>query len=242
MEYEKDVYGHIVYDCFSGKDSYEIVERDDGYFSVSKNAPKVYFEEFENWPTHHKEAMKFVKGRVLDIGCGAGRHLVYLKEKGFDCLGIDISDLALEVCKKRGLKNVKNMSIGNIDPEIGNFDTIILLGNNFGLLRTLKKAKKRLERFNGITNPKAHILIESNDYSEINDAIHKEYLEFNKQRGRMPGQLRIRLRYKKYATDWFDYLQVSKNELQEVIKNTGWDIKKIINSGDTRYIVVLQKS
>lgn len=242
MKDSKDVYGHLVYDYFNGIDAYEIVERDDGFISISKNAPGVYFEEYKNWPSHHKEAMKYIKGRVLDVGCGAGRHLAFFKEKGFDYLGIDISSLALKVCKERGIEDVKNMSIGRIDSKIGKFDTIILLGNNFGLLRTFEKAKTRLKKFYSITNQKAHILIESNNYSMINDPLHKEYLEFNKKRGRMSGQLRIRLRYKKYATDWFDYLQVSKEELREIIKNTGWDIKKLINSKDTRYIVVLQKS
>jgi 2-polyprenyl-3-methyl-5-hydroxy-6-metoxy-1,4-benzoquinol methylase len=40
--------------------------------------------------------MQFVKGRVLDVGCGAGRHSLYLQEKGFDVLGTDISPLASE--------------------------------------------------------------------------------------------------------------------------------------------------
>lgn len=34
--------------------------------------------------------------RVLDLGCGAGRHLVYLAKEGFDVYGVDISGTALE--------------------------------------------------------------------------------------------------------------------------------------------------
>jgi cyclopropane fatty-acyl-phospholipid synthase-like methyltransferase len=38
-----------------------------------------------------KKSMGYVKGRtVLDIGCGPGRHALYLQnERGFDVLGID---------------------------------------------------------------------------------------------------------------------------------------------------------
>jgi 2-polyprenyl-3-methyl-5-hydroxy-6-metoxy-1,4-benzoquinol methylase len=46
----------------------------------------------------YEEAMQFVKGRVLDVGCGEGRHSLYLQEKWFDVLGIDISPLAIKVC------------------------------------------------------------------------------------------------------------------------------------------------
>jgi 2-polyprenyl-3-methyl-5-hydroxy-6-metoxy-1,4-benzoquinol methylase len=59
--------------------------------------------------------MVFVKGRVLDIGCGAGRHSLYLQNQGFQVLGIDNSPLAVKVAKLRGLKRVKVMSIEDIN-------------------------------------------------------------------------------------------------------------------------------
>ncbi len=37
--------------------------------------------------------------RILDIGCGRGRHSVYLNRKGFKVTGIDISDTCIEECK-----------------------------------------------------------------------------------------------------------------------------------------------
>jgi len=39
--------------------------------------------------------------RILDLGCGAGRHLVFLGDKGFEVYGIDISEVALKIAKKR---------------------------------------------------------------------------------------------------------------------------------------------
>jgi len=38
--------------------------------------------------------MKFEK--ILDLGCGGGRHLVYLAKKGFSIIGCDISSTALK--------------------------------------------------------------------------------------------------------------------------------------------------
>ena len=38
--------------------------------------------------------------RVLDLGCGSGRHLVYLAKKGFDTYGIDSSPTGIRLAKK----------------------------------------------------------------------------------------------------------------------------------------------
>ena len=57
----------------------------------------------------------------------------------------------------------------------------------------------------------------------------------------MPGQLRIRIRFEKYVTDWFDYLIVSKDEMKEILEGTGWEIRRFIDSGSAQYIAVIQK-
>jgi SAM-dependent methyltransferase len=85
------------------------------------------------WPTRHRQAIRYAQGRVLDVGCGAGRHALYLQRKGLDVLGIDTSPLAVAVCRRRGLKNVRLMSVNQIGPGLGTFSTVLMLGNNFGL-------------------------------------------------------------------------------------------------------------
>ena len=37
--------------------------------------------------------------KILDLGCGTGRHLVYFSKRGFDMHGIDASPKALEIAK-----------------------------------------------------------------------------------------------------------------------------------------------
>lgn len=38
--------------------------------------------------------------RVLDLGCGIGRHVVYCHEMGLEAYGVDLSDAAVEVARK----------------------------------------------------------------------------------------------------------------------------------------------
>jgi len=191
---EEDAYGQEIRAYYKDRENFEIVERDDGYFSIS-TGPELYFSEYEDWPLHEKKAIEFVKGRVLDIGCGAGRHSLYLQKKGFDVLGIDKSPLAVKVCKLRGLKEAKVMSIEDINFKPSSFDTIIMMGNNFGLFGSFKKARMLLERLHEMTSENVLIIAETLDPYKTDNPAHLEYQEFNRKRGRMSGQLRIRVRF-----------------------------------------------
>lgn len=125
---DKDAHGHALYDYLKDESGYVLVERDDGYFDPTFSAG-IYFTEYDEWSEHVKKALQYVRGTVLDIGCGAGRHSLWLQKNGFKVTGIDVSPLSVEVCKLRGLKKVKNLSIADVTPELGIFDTIIMFGN-----------------------------------------------------------------------------------------------------------------
>jgi len=226
---------------YNGQRVFEIDERDDGYIEAS-TSPKMYFSDYEDWPHHEKKAIEYVKGRVLDIGCGAGRHSLYLQKKGLDVLGIDNSPLAIKVCKLRGLKKAKIMSIEDIDFKPKSFDTIIMMGNNFGLFGSFQKARRLLRRFHKITSDDGLIVAETRDPYKTDNPAHLEYHELNRKRGRMGGQVRIRVRFGKYATPWFDYLFVSKEEMEDILKGTGWKVKQYIDSGNALYIAIIEKA
>lgn len=236
----QDAYGHAMHDYLNGKGGYEIIERDDGYFDVS-SGPSLYFSEYDQWTDHEKKAIDYVRGNVLDIGCGAGRHSLYLQKKGFDVTGVDISPLAVTVCKKRGLKKVHCLSITEITPDLGTFDTITMFGNNFGLFGSFKKARQLLEKFRKMTSKKGRIVAETRDPHQTDRVEHLEYHELNRSRERMPGQARLKVHYKRYVTPWFDYLMVSKDEMRQILDNTGWDIAQFIDGNAGIYAVVIDK-
>jgi SAM-dependent methyltransferase len=237
----EDAYGQEVWSYFNSKKSFEIVEREDGYFDVSSGA-QTYFSGYDDWTEHHKRAIEFAKGRVLDIGCGAGRHSIYLQSKGVNVTGIDSSPLAIKVCRLRGLKKAKVMSIAEISRfKPCSFDTILMLGNNFGLFGSFSNARLLLNRLCKITSPNAMIIAESNDPYKTENPFHLRYQKANRRRGRMPGQMRIRIRYMKYVGKWFDYLIVSREEMRGILKGTGWKVKKFIYSNSSPYVAIIQK-
>ncbi len=237
---QQDAFGQALYDYFlKGERNYEITERDDGYINCVPI--ETYFLTFDKWPESYKEAVKYIRRKVLDIGCGAGRHLKYLKEQGFDVTGIDASPLAVKVCKMRGIEKVKNISISQLNSSVGKFDTIIMLGNNFGLMADYCSAKWLLKIFYRITLDNGRIVAEIRDPYKTDEKEHLKYHQLNKKRNRMAGQLRLRIRYKTSKTPWFDYLFVSQDEMEYILENTGWRVSKYINSEGSPYIAIIDK-
>ncbi len=240
LKNRQDAFGQTMYAYFRKQRTYEMVERDDGYLDVSEG-PKVYFSEYKDWSRQVREAIKYARGRIIDIGCGAGRHTLYLQKKGHDVLAVDNSHLAIKVCRMRGVKKAKVLSITKIDSRLGVFDTIIMFGNNFGLFGGFKRARWLLRKFYKVTSEQARILAETRDPYRTNVREHLWYHNFNRGRGRMGGQLRIRVRFKKYVTPWFDYLMVSKKEMKEILKDTGWQVHRFLVGKNGMYIAVLVK-
>jgi 2-polyprenyl-3-methyl-5-hydroxy-6-metoxy-1,4-benzoquinol methylase len=81
---KEDAFGQEMWAFYKGEEASEMVKRDDGYFDASPKGPAIYFSEYEDWDQIERRGMEFVKGKVLDIGCGAGRHSLYLQKRGFD--------------------------------------------------------------------------------------------------------------------------------------------------------------
>ncbi|MHA2232235.1 MAG: hypothetical protein ACXAB4_07075, partial [Candidatus Hodarchaeales archaeon] len=129
----------------------------------------------------------------------------------------------------------------NISADLGIFDTILMLGNGFCFVGSPSKGKKLLREMLALTSDRGRIIAQTRDPYKTNRPEHLEYHELNRTQGKMPGQARIRIRYKKYVTPWFDFLLTSRDEMQAIIDNTGWQITEYIEGDEGLYIVILDK-
>ncbi|UCD96031.1 MAG: class I SAM-dependent methyltransferase [Candidatus Bathyarchaeota archaeon] len=238
---EEDTYGQEIMAFHQGRKVSEVVERDDGYIEDSMSL-STYFSNYDDWAPKEQQAISFVQGRVLDIGCGAGRHALYLQKQGFTVLGIDISPLAIEVCRQKGLKNTEVTSIEDVAFPPDSFDTILMMGNNFGLFGNFEKARKLLNRFYTMTSEEALIIASSRDPYQTENSAHLQYHAHNKKNGRMGGQVRIRIRFGENIGRWFDYLLVSQAEMKEILSDTGWKVKQLLETENPDYFAIIEKA
>jgi 2-polyprenyl-3-methyl-5-hydroxy-6-metoxy-1,4-benzoquinol methylase len=237
---EEDAVGQAMLAFFEKRRSFEVIEREDGYFEVTNT--RMYFDDFEQWSKDERKAIGLAKGRVLDIGCGAGRHSLYLQSKGLEVVAIDRSPLAVEVAKLRGVKNAKIMPLEDMNFKPKSFDTVLMLGGNFALVGDPEKARRLFRKLYRMTSDDALVIAQAVDPYGADNPAQLKYYALNRSKGKPVGQWRVRIRFHQFATKWFDLLHNSKKEMQEILSGTKWKIREFIDSeSGNPYIAVIEK-
>jgi SAM-dependent methyltransferase len=237
-----DVFGRALLDWAQGGTTPEVFERDDGFTETGAGA-EGYLAPFKEWPSSERQSMRFVRGRVIDVGCAAGRVSLYLQERGFDVVGLDASPLAIRAATTLGVKETWCRSINARSPGIGSFDTILLFGNNFGMFGTPERTRGILADWANRTTPGTRILAEStNPYCGGVPALDRGYYRRNQQRGLLPGQARFRFHYGNAVSPWFDWLFVSRSEMRMLLRGTGWHQARVLGTRSSDpYVALLEK-
>lgn len=240
MKAGADAFGEMLLRGLAGEDVAEVKERDDGFIEVGMGA-RGHFAPRRRWASVERRGMRYVRGRVLDVGCAGGRVCVDLQERGLDVVGIDVSPGAVQVCRRRGVRDVRLLGLADVDEALGAFDTIVMFGNNFGLFGRPAKAKRLLRRLRDVTTERGRIVATTVHVYRTDDAAHLAHHRRNRERGRLGGELRLRVRFRDLATPWFDYLFVSKEELAAIVDGTGWTIARIVEDDGPSYCAILEK-
>jgi len=140
------------------------------------------------------------------------------------------------------VRDSRLLGIDDVGPELGFFDTVVLFGNNIGLLGGPRKAPRLLRTLHKVTTPQARILGTSVFLYDTDDPMHLAYHERNRRRGRHPGQLRLRVRYRELATPWIDYLMLPPDELDDLAAQGGWRVARVFRDDGPIYAASLEKS
>lgn len=168
------------------------------------------FRDFNEMPLMEQKALQLCSGKILDVGCGAGSHSLYLQEKGFDVTAVDVSENAIKACELRGIKNVKVYNVLDIQNE--KFDTIILLMNGTGIFGNLLETPKYLQKLKSLLHAGGQILIDSSDiiymYDENDDG------SFAVPANGYYGELTFTIQYKNQTESEFPWLYLDYNTLQ----------------------------
>jgi len=216
----------------------EIIERDDGLIN---GAPADhYLDEPAAWPPHDHRALRLCRGAVLDVGTGAGRTAIELQRRGMAVTGLDTSAGAIEVARRRGLRDTVLATVDEYARAPGRYDTFLMLGNNLGLIEGPERAPAFLTALAKLARPGARIIAHGTDPYGTTDPVHVAYHERNRALGRLGGQLRLRLRYRELATGWFDYLVCSVEELESLLLGTQWRLKSIDDADRPYYLAVME--
>jgi SAM-dependent methyltransferase len=230
-----DALGRAFLDAVAGRPKPILVERDDGLLTIDSIGYLGGLDARDEW------ALGKLAGRVVDVGAGAGRAALELQRRGQPVTALDTSPGAIEACRKRGVHNVYRGDPGRAanDGLAGSFDSALLLGNNIGLLGSAQAAGPFLRDVGALLRPDGVIVGTASDPYQTDERLYLDYHELNRQRGRLPGHITIRVRYERLAGDWFDWLMPSPGELEDLARPAGWQIIDLRRGPGAHYAVAL---
>ncbi|RNI28448.1 class I SAM-dependent methyltransferase [Rufibacter immobilis] len=199
--------------------------------------PAAYlFREESEMPEREQFALGLARGRVLDIGAGAGSHALALQERGLDVTALEISPLACAVQRERGVKKVLEGDFFSLPATP--HDTLLLLMNGIGLAGTLENLPHFLATCKKWLAPGGQMLLESSDilylYQEEDGSV---VLDLN---GAYYGELIYMMAFGQERGAPFPWLFIDFDLLQQYAEEAGFTAELLLQEEDDHYIARLQ--
>jgi len=193
----------------------------------------VYFRTEADMPEMELTALQLCKGRVLDVGAGAGCHSLVLQDSGLSVTSLEISPGAVSVMQDRGVNNIVNADFFTFS-ETG-FDTVLLLMNGIGLAQTLDGFDRLLKHAEKLLAPGGQLLFDSSDIAYL-------YEDGMPEKGDYYGEMQYAYEYKKQKGEWFKWLYIDQETMKKRAGKLGWDCIIIEEDEYDQYLAKLVKS
>lgn len=208
----EDAFGAALLDYLDGREVPELVlEAQDGGTGPAMH-PEWFFRDFDRWDWWDRELLPLIEhGPVLDLGAGAGRAGLYLQERGLRVTAIDASPGAAEVCRRRGLADVR---LGDVDdpPADHVWAGILLLCGNLGLGGSWAGNQHLLARLAGLAAPGAVL---------VGDSVNPDG----------PARVVLRIRYRGLVTPWWPQYNIPARQMAALVDGTGWKMDRHLEDG-----------
>jgi SAM-dependent methyltransferase len=220
---EGDAFGHYLLDALAGRATALAYERDDGYLDVDRS------DYLADWSARDQWALDRLSGHVVDVGAGAGRASLVLQQRDQPVLALDTSPGAIEVCRRRGVRQTFHGCLEDLAGQTDQrFDRFLFLGNTLGLMGAPDRVAGFFGTLESLSRPGAMVVGGGLDPYPTGVPEHLAYHEYNRRQGRLAGQVRLRTRYRAWATGWFDVLWLSVPELTGLAGSAGWRVTDVL--------------
>ena len=232
----KDLFGKAILD-YQTNNSPEDLITETSISEADEMSVAYLFRSYAEMPKLEQKALQLAKGKVLDVGCGAGSHSLHLQhELNLDVTAIDISANAIKACGLRGLKKAKVQDIMQLDGE--KYDTILLLMNGAGMCGKLKNIPNFLQKLKSLLSDDGQILVDSSDiiYMFDEDEDGGKWIPTDVD---YYGEVVFDIAYKGEKENSFDWMYIDYNTLQNAAVANGLQCELILEGEHFDYLAKL---
>jgi len=200
----------------------------------------VFFRDMEKMPELEWVALQQCRGRILDIGAGAGSHALALQRMGQDITALDISPQAVDIMRARGVKNVVEGDFFQIAGRRvdsrgaglqGKYDTLLLLMNGIGISGTTDGLRGFFAGARTLLKPGGQLLFDSSDVAYLYDG------KPPKMEGHYYGEILHQYEYRRQRSDWFPWLFIDYKTLKDIAGQEGWSANLLYEDPWEQYLV-----
>lgn len=236
MTQKKDVFGTALWEYHKSPGQQDLIT----WTSLTDKDPvplSYFFRTYDQMPPIEKKALQLSQGKILDIGCGAGSHSLFLQnQKKLEVIGLDNSAGAIRSAKERGLLKTVHQSI--FDYPTKTFDTILMLMNGIGICERLEKLEILLRKLKKLLNPDGQILLDSSDLIYLFDET-PEGEKIIPAEGYY-GELEYGIQYQDQI-ETFPWLYIGYDLLKHSVQSSGLTIELILEGENWDYLARLTR-
>jgi SAM-dependent methyltransferase len=231
-------HGAALLDYFKGETAAKVVVHgDDG---ETETVPiRVFYRGPADFSALEEAALDLCQGRVLDAGAGSGCHSLVLQEQGLSVCAIDIAPEAVEVMRKRGVRDARGADIFSFEAEP--FDTILLMMNGIGVVGDLAGLDRFLASVGRLLRPDGQILLDSYDPGWTEDPDKGAAPGVRRRPGRFVGEMRFQLEYKGAMGPPLEWLFVDSETLADRAGRAGWSCEVLWQEEEGHYLARLTR-
>ncbi len=231
-----DIFGEAFRDFMAGRPE-EVIMVNTSLSDAEPLPVRYFFRGYKEMPPWERLVLEKCRGKILDVGAGAGSHALALQEMGHTVVAIDVSPGATEVMQARGVKQAFCADFWQFDQR--GFDTILFLMNGIGIAGSLDNLPLLLSHATNLLSPKGTLYVESTDLVYM----------FGEEDGSvlLPmgdhyyGEVKYELSYKGLRGKPFSWLFVDLDNLSATARSCGLLTDVIYRGNDNHYVAALRK-
>lgn len=227
LKTHNDILGQAIYDFHRGKSQGPLTINNE-YGDPEDMPIEVFFRELQDFFPQEKSAVKFAKGRILDVGAGAGAMSLYHQHQGSEVFSIEISELACKTMFELGVKRIIQGDFRDYSDE--KFDTIFLMMNGMGIAGSVNNIKPTVDHLAGLLAPGGQIIFDSSDI----EYLYEDHVLMPE--GRYYGELRYQYVYGDSVGSWFSWLYADQITVANELAGTNYKFEVIYKDDQDQYV------